>query len=171
MPTERRGQTLCVARFARTKGSDPGFDPDSYAVYRNVFDNLITRNNKGEIVPQIATAWKQVSETVVEFQIRTDVLFHDGQKLTAEDVAYSARRITDPKFGSPQLGQFDKIIKAEVSAPNTVRLTTSGPYPALLAQLVKLSIVPKAVVEAVGKDAFNLSIRHVVHFHSSEVLG
>ncbi len=132
------------------------WNPDSYAVYRNVFDNLITRNNKGEITAQIATSWKQVSDTVVEFQIRTDVLFHDGQKLTAEDVAYSVRRITDPKFGSPQLGQFDKIVKAEVVGPNAVRLTTNGPYPALLAQLVKLSIVPKAVVEAVGKDAFNL---------------
>lgn len=132
------------------------WNPDSYSVYRNIFDNLITRNNKGEIVPQIATSWKQVSDSVVEFQIRTDVLFHDGQKLTAEDVAYSVRRITDPKFGSPQLGQFDKITKAEVVNPTTVRLSTNGPYPALLAQLVKLSIVPKAVVEAVGKDAFNL---------------
>ena len=36
------------------------WNPDSYAVYRNVFDNLITRNNKGEIVPQIATAWKHL---------------------------------------------------------------------------------------------------------------
>ena len=36
-------------------------------------------------------------------------------------------------------------------------LTTQGAYPALLAQLVKLSVVPKKVVEAVGKDAFNLA--------------
>ena len=35
-------------------------------------------------------------------------------------------------------------------------LTTKSPYPALLAQLVKLSIVPKKIVEEVGKDAFNL---------------
>lgn len=132
------------------------WNPDSYSVYRNIFDNLITRNDKGEIVPQIATSWKQVSDTVIEFQIRSDVLFHDGKKLTPEDVAYSVQRITDPKFGSPQLGQFDKITKAEVSGANAVRLTTAGPYPALLAQLVKLSIVPKHVVEEVGKDAFNL---------------
>ena len=78
-------------------------------------------------MPQIATSWKQVSDSVVEFQIRSDVVFHDGQKLSAEDVAFSVRRITDPKFGSPQLGQFDKIIKAEVAGPNTVRLTTPGP--------------------------------------------
>ena len=132
------------------------WNPDSYSVYRNIFDNLITRNDKGEIVAEIATSWKQVSDTVVEFQIRGDVTFHDGQKLTPEDVVYSVRRITDPKFGSPQLSQFNKISKAEVVGSSTVRITTDGPYPALLAQLVKLSIVPKSVVEAVGKDAFNL---------------
>jgi peptide/nickel transport system substrate-binding protein len=132
------------------------WNPDSYYVYRNIFDNLITRDDKGEIVPQIATSWKYLSDTEIEFQIRDDVTFHDGQKLTPEDVVYSVKRITDPKFGSPQLGQFNKITNAEVIGPTAVKLTTDGPYPALLAQLVKLSIVPKHVVEAVGKDAFNL---------------
>lgn len=132
------------------------WNPDSYFVYRNIFDNLVTRNQKGEISPQIATSWKAVSDTVMEFQIRSGVLFHDGSKLTPEDVAYSVSRITDPKFGSPQLGQFNKIIKAETVGTNAVRLTTDGPYPSLLAQLVKLSIVPKSVVESVGKEAFNL---------------
>jgi peptide/nickel transport system substrate-binding protein len=38
-----------------------------------------------------------------------------------------------------------------------VVVTTKGPYPVLLAQLTKLSIVPKHVVEAESKDAFNLN--------------
>ena len=132
------------------------WNPDSYYVYRNIFDNLLTRDDKGDITPQVATSWKYVSDTDIEFQIRDDITFHDGKKLTAEDVAFSVQRITDPKFGSPQLGQFNKIIKAEATSPTTVKLTTDGAYPALLAQLTKLSIVPKHVVEAVGKDAFNL---------------
>lgn len=132
------------------------WNPDSYYVYRNIFDNLVTRTNKGDIAPQVATSWRQVSDTVTEFQLRNDISFHDGQKLKPEDVVFSVMRIIDPKFASPQRGQFDKITKAEVSGPQSVRLTTDGPYPALLAQLVKLSIVPKHVVESVGKDAFNL---------------
>lgn len=131
------------------------WNPDSYYVYRNIFDNIVTRDNAGEIVPQIATSWKYLSDTEIEFTIRGDVKFHDGTPLTPEDVVYSVKRITDPAFGSPQLGQFNKIIKAEVTGPHTVKLTTDGPYPALLAQLVKLSVVPKHVVEKVGKDAFN----------------
>lgn len=132
------------------------WNPDSYYVYRNIFDNLVTRDDKGAIIPQVATAWKQVSDTEIEFDLRSDIAFHDGSKLTADDVVYSVKRITDPKFASPQLGQFDKITDAIALSPTKVKLATAGPYPALLAQLVKLSIVPKAVVEAVGKDAFNL---------------
>ncbi|WP_460449695.1 ABC transporter substrate-binding protein [Alsobacter sp. SYSU BS001988] len=132
------------------------WNPDSYYVYRNIFDNLVTRDDKGALAPEIAKSWKQVSDTEMEFTLRDDVTFHDGQKLTAEDVVFSVRRIIDPKFGSPQLGQFNKIVDAAATGPNTVKLVTDGAYPALLAQLVKLSIVPKHVVEAVGKDAFNL---------------
>jgi peptide/nickel transport system substrate-binding protein len=132
------------------------WNPDSYFVYRNIFDNLVTRDDKGEIAPEVATSWKYLSDDEIEFTLRSDIAFHDGSKLTSEDVAYSVQRITDPKFASPQLGQFNKITSAKATDPTTVVLKTDGPYPALLAQLVKLSIVPKHVVETVGKDAFNL---------------
>ena len=36
-----------------------------------------------------------------------------------------------------------------------MRLTTKRPYPVLLAQLAKLSIVPRAIVEKLGSDGFN----------------
>ena len=133
------------------------WNPDSYYVYRNIFDNLVTRDDKGEIVPQVATSWKYLSDNEIEFELRSDIAFHDGSKLTADDVVFSVKRITDRSFGSPQLGQFDKIIDAVADDAKTVTLITQGAYPALLAQLVKLSVVPKKVVEAVGKDAFNLA--------------
>ena len=133
------------------------WNPDSYYVYRNIFDNVVTRDNNGEIVPQIATSWEYVGDSELILTIRDDVTFHDGEALTPEDVAYSVNRIIDPEFGSPQLGQFNQIERAEVMDGNKVKLTTKGPYPALLAQLVKLSVVPEHVVEEVGKDAFNMS--------------
>lgn len=132
------------------------WNPDSYYVYRNIFDNLVTRDDKGQIVPQIATAWRNVSDTEIVFTLRPDVTFHDGSSLTAEDVAFSIARITDASFASPQRGQFNKIVQAVPLSATEVKLVTDGPYPALLAQLVKLSIVPKKIVEATGKDAFNL---------------
>ena len=131
------------------------WNPDSYFVYRNVFDNMVTRDDEGKIVPQVATAWKQIDDTTIEFTLRGDIKFHDGTPLTAEDVVYSVKRITDPQFKSPQLGQFNKIVDATAVNPTTVRLKTDGAYPVLLAQLTKLSIVPKAHVEKVGNEKFN----------------
>ena len=114
------------------------WNPDSYYVYRNIFDNIVTRDNDGKIVPQIAESWRYLSDTGLELTIRPDVKFHDGEPLTAEDVAFSVKRITDPAFGSPQLGQFNSIVDAKVTGDNTVVLVTKSAYPALLAQLVKL---------------------------------
>lgn len=153
---DRTRFTVDLASEPSTLDPHVQWNPDSYFVYRNVFDNLVTRDDKGAIVPEIATAWRQLSDTRYEFDLRTDVRFHDGSSLTAEDVAFSIRRITDPKFASPQLSQFGKIAEAVAEGPAKVVVTLKAPYPAILAQLVKLSIVPKRAVEAMGNDAFNL---------------
>ncbi|MBC7635238.1 MAG: peptide ABC transporter, partial [Acetobacteraceae bacterium] len=131
------------------------WDTESYTVYRNIFDNLVTRDVSGKIVPQVATAWRYTDNTTIVFDLRSDILFQDGSKLTAEDVAFSVRRIINPALKSPQLSQFDQIISADVTGPAQVTLRTKTPYPALMAQLVKLSIVPKAYVEKVGDQKFN----------------
>jgi len=145
-----------LAGDAATLDPHVQWDTDSYTIYRNIFDNLLTRDEAGKITGQVATAWKYTSPTVVEFDLRTDIKFHDGSPLTAEDVVFSIKRVIDPAFKSPQLGQFNSIVAAEVIAPGKVRFTTKDPYPVLLAQLVKLSIVPKAYVEKTGNEKFNL---------------
>jgi peptide/nickel transport system substrate-binding protein len=131
------------------------WDPDSYFVYRNVFDNLVTRDASGKIVPQVATAWSYQSDTQIVFTIRNDIRFEDGSRLTPDDVVFTIKRITDPGFKSPQLSQFDSIADAEAVGSDQVRLTTKRPYPVLLPQLTKLSIVPRAAVEKLGNDGFN----------------
>jgi peptide/nickel transport system substrate-binding protein len=131
------------------------WDTDSYSVYRNIFDNLLTRDKNGEIAPMIATAWKYVDDKTIDFDIREGVKFHDGTPLTADDVVFSITRIIDPKFRSPQLSQFDQISDAQALGPTKVRMTTKTAYPALLAQLVKLSIVPAKYVTSIGDQTFN----------------
>jgi len=131
------------------------WDTDSYSVYRNIFDNLVTRNGAGVIVPQVATAWRYTDPMTLVFDLRTDIHFQDGTLLTPDDVAFSVNRIIDPALKSSQLSQFDQITSAAVTGPAEVTLHTKTPYPVLLSQLVKLSIVPKAYVQRVGDQAFN----------------
>ncbi len=144
-----------LAADAATLDPQLQWDTDSYSVYRNIFDNLVTRDAAGAIVPQVATAWHYADGTTLVFDLRTDITFQDGSKLTPEDVAFSVNRIIDPALKSSQLSQFDQITSAEVTGPAQVTLHTKSPYPVLLSQLVKLSVVPKAYVQRVGDQAFN----------------
>ncbi len=159
-PAWAQKDTLTVDLPADVATMDPQvqWDTDSYSVYRNIFDNLVTRDVSGKIVGQVATAWHYDGDRRIVFDLRSDVLFHDGSRLGPEDVVFSVMRIINPAFRSPQLSQFDQIDHAEVTGPSQVTLFTKTPYPALMAQLVKLSIVPKAYVEKVGDQAFNQQV-------------
>jgi peptide/nickel transport system substrate-binding protein len=56
-----------------------------------ITERLIDLNyqSKLEPVPGLATSWKRISDTTVEFKLRQGVKFHDGSPFTAEDVAGS----------------------------------------------------------------------------------
>ena len=156
-PAWAQKDTLLVDLSSDVTTMDPHlqWDTNSYSVYCNLFDNLLTRDTSGKIVPQVATAWHYTDPLTIVFDLRSDIAFQDGGKLTPDDVAFSVRRITTPDFKSPQLSQFDQITAAEMTGPAQVTLRTKTPYPVLLSQLVKLSIVPKAYVEKVGDQKFN----------------
>lgn len=62
-------------------------------VFRMVYDTLLTYSN-GEYGPRIATEWKWVDGTTLNVKIRDDIYFTNGEKLTAEDVAFSLDRAT-----------------------------------------------------------------------------
>jgi peptide/nickel transport system substrate-binding protein len=152
------GPTLTVDLSSYPASLDPGlqYDTESYSVYRNIFDQLLHRDPATEqVVPWLATSWKQQNATTWTFTIRKGVKFSDGEPLTAADAAFSIERILDPKFASQQQANFSAIASATGSG-NTLTITTKFPSPTLLSYLTTLSVVPEAYVKKVGNAAFNL---------------
>lgn len=151
-------RNLVIDLFGDPATLDPGrqSDTSSYFVYRNIFDQLLARDSKtGKIGPRLVTSWKAVSPTEWEFALRTDVKFHNGDALTAEDVKFSIDRILDPAFKSPQFQNFAAISDVRVVDPATVRITTKSAYPVLLARLVSLSVVPAKHTREKGDAGLN----------------
>jgi peptide/nickel transport system substrate-binding protein len=154
----RAGQTDFLIDLPSDPASlDPQvqWDPDSMVVYRQIYDNLVTRAPDGQIVPQVATSWSYQSPTLITFKIRTDIKFQDGSALTPDDVVFSIKRITDPAFKSPQLSQFDQIVGAAVVGPDAIQLSTKTPYPVLLDQLTKLAIISQSYTQKVHDLGLN----------------
>jgi peptide/nickel transport system substrate-binding protein len=57
-----------------------------------VYEFLVARDKQLNIVPQLATEWKQESPTKWTFKLRRGVKFSDGRPLTADDVVFSLAR-------------------------------------------------------------------------------
>ncbi|MFP4589804.1 MAG: ABC transporter substrate-binding protein [Candidatus Bipolaricaulota bacterium] len=98
-----RGGRLVVAIPSEPPGLDPTTNPASSIdriLYNNVYQGLVRIDEEGEIVPALARDWTITEEgTKYIFQLRRDVLFHDGTNFTADDVVYTFRRLLDPETG------------------------------------------------------------------------
>ena len=63
-----------------------------------VYDTLISWNSTTqEAEPELATEWKWVNDTTMNIKMRDDVYFHNGEKLTADDVKFSFERLLTSK--------------------------------------------------------------------------
>ncbi len=62
----------------------------------HVYESLVERGKKLEILPSLAASWKQMSPTVWVFNLRKGVKFHDGSDFTADDVVFSIKRLQGP---------------------------------------------------------------------------
>ncbi len=151
-------KTLVIDQSNSPATLDPGlqYDSDSVAVYRNIFDQLLRRNQSTmKIVPWVATSWKNVNPTTWIFNIRKGIKFTNGMPLTGADVAFSINRILSPSFASPQFANFS-VIQSATAKGQVVTIVTKAPSATLLTYLTTLSIVPEQYVQQVGNQAFDL---------------
>ena len=60
-----------------------------------VYESLVNRDRRLEIVPVLATSWQQSGPLRWRFKLRANVKFHDGAPFTADDVVFSVLRARD----------------------------------------------------------------------------
>src|SRR3546814_10010540 len=96
--------------------------------YRTIYQGLIEFDEyEGEFIPVLAKSWKRVSPTVLEFELRDDVTFHNGNKFTADDVVATIDYISDPKTRIRFKNRYDWA-KAEKPGPYKVRITAEEAF-------------------------------------------
>ena len=125
------------------------------AVAKHLFDYLVARNEKSQLMPGLATGWKAIEPTVWEFSLRKGVKFSDGSDFTAADVVASIERVPRvPNSPSPFTAYTKQITKIEVVDPYTIRFRTAQPYPLMPSDMVQIAIVSKSAASA-STDDFN----------------
>ena len=109
----------------------------------NVFEGLVKPTPEGELVPAVAESYV-ISEdrTTYTFTLRPGVKFHNGQTVSAEDVAWSLQRCADETAGSSLVEAFSAVTGVEVVDEKTVSLTISEPDNEFFSYLTA-AILPK----------------------------
>ena len=140
-------------------------------VIRNLLEGLVETDNNGQIVPGVASSWRQEQGRVWTFTLRDDAHWSDGEPVTAQDFVYSWQRLADPKTASPyssylqaaHVGNIDAILAGK--APPTelavkaldahhLQVTLSEAVPYFIDMLAHTAMKPvnRAAVEKWGEQ-------------------
>lgn len=156
---EEKQDTLTVAFRAEPTNLDPHNNGSlsSFAVERQIFDRLVDKDENGNIVPMLAKGWEVIDDTTIRFYLRDDVYFHNGEKMTSEDVVYTIQRAEVMSGSKAYMSSFDGVNTVAVDE-YTVDVKTHEPFAAAFNYLASArgNIVCKKVVEEVGVDAYGM---------------
>jgi peptide/nickel transport system substrate-binding protein len=103
---------------------------------RQIYDYLVDfpTGDLSQPEPSLATEWTQVDDTTWEFTLRDDVVFHDGQPLTAADVKASVE-LASGFSGESAYALTWAPAEVEIVDDYTVRIKTEEPFAPMLAEL------------------------------------
>lgn len=100
-------------------------------VYKMVYDSLITMDEDGNYLPNLALSWESTDWKTVTFKLRNDVKFSNGDPLTADDVVFTVEQaLANP--GSVAGATWTAVESAKAIDSTTVQLTLKKVYPQIL---------------------------------------
>lgn len=161
-PDATPGGTLIIGISQTFQNLDPRIGKGNYdrIVMNNIFDALFAKDPVTlKPVPGVASSW-EVSKngTEITFYLNEGITFHNGESLTAEDVAFTFNWIANPDNGSPNQLEFEWLQEVVVVDDYTAKFLVKpekAPFPPLFAGET-WNIVPKDTVQEIGDDAFAL---------------
>ena len=135
-------------------------DGVGYALTMLVFDSLLWRDRQGHLVPALARQWRESEDRLaVEFELHPQARWHDGQPVTAGDVAFTFdyfRQHPNPFMDVSAVAGVDAL------AGGRVRVRLKRPSASFVPQLAAtLPILPRHVFAPLA-DPRRMSMQGIV---------
>ena len=150
-------QTLTMAVGSPITSMDPHYHTltPNIQMSTNIFETLVDMDDKSRPMPGLADSWKVIDDTTWEFHLR-DAVFHNGAKVTAEDIAYTLARVPTV-VNSP--GSFiiytQGVVGTEIIDSRTIRMKTAKVHPLLPLDLSEVFIIPRTLGALPATEDFN----------------
>lgn len=125
-----------------------------------LFSGVMKYDENGQIVPDLAES-HEIKENgrVYEISLKSNAFWHDGVKITADDVIFTVKTIQDPAFNSPEIANWIGI-EVEKISDYKLKFILTNPYFPFLERLT-LKILPKHIFEEISAENFSLNIRNL----------
>jgi len=123
--------------------SDPARDPVAADIRALLFDGLMRIGADGRPKPALAESWEvDDAGLAYTFTLRSDVAWHDGSPLTAEDALFTLRAIQKRGFaGDPTIGAIWRDILIDKVGERSIRCRLAAPFAPFLS-LMTFPILP-----------------------------
>ena len=116
--------------------------PENTMLSSALYNSLVSYDSRAATFrPAIAKSWKRIDPTTIEFQLRDDLTWHDGQKITADDAVNLVNWAVHPDTKFQRKNVFSFLKAAEKTGPYTLRLVTAAPTAVdliMLAQVIPI---------------------------------
>lgn len=153
---QKSADTLRIAWRDAVTNLDPYYNQQRTGLIlaHHLFDGLVHRDPETfTLRPLLATAWRYIDDTTLEFELRRGVVFHDGSPFTADDVVYTVATIlADPGLSVPS--NFAWLEGAEKVDAHRVRLKLKRVFPAAIEYVAMVLPIWPQSRAALGAAAF-----------------
>ena len=121
-----------------------------------IYSGLLKTTPSGKIVPDLARSYKISKDGYVyTFKLKDDLEFHDGIKITTEDIEFTINATQNNIIKSPKKANWDGV---EIKRLNDkeIQFILPKPYSAFLENLT-IGILPKHIWEEISAEQFAFS--------------
>jgi peptide/nickel transport system substrate-binding protein len=120
-----------------------------------IFSGLTDINERGEIVPSLAREWDVSDDGLVyTFYLRRDVVWHDGEPFTGDDVLFTVEAIQDEDYqGPPELAELWRTVEADKINDYTLAFTLQAPLATFL-DFTTIGVLPHHLLSNVPASEF-----------------
>ena len=121
-----------------------------------IYSSLLKYDGENKLINDLAESW-EISEdkTTYTVKIRSDILWHDGERLTVDDVTFTLNLINNPAYKSSLRGNWQGVEINKID-DYTISFKTQEPYIGFVYNLT-FGILPKHIWEAIPADKFHLT--------------
>lgn len=120
-----------------------------------LYNGLTRLDGRLQPQPDLANAWDASADgRLITFTLRTDVFWHDGRPLTADDVVYTLGALRELSPTTALLSDLRRIGTAEAPTTSTVVISLTERYAPIFADLA-MPILPRHLL--LGKELATLN--------------